>query len=250
MTSPDLYQPGQPGRLEDMKPTIGGLASIMLSNVGTIAQNIFRGIADAVAGLFKGQSGALGEISDGQVSLNGRTDLLSPLLDYRSCSTPPTGGDAMKGTGRIPFNYQIGPYQNVSNENNALVLNDKGLWDLRCQVTCSWTAAVWNADIRVYLQVLRPDNTVYSQQSYYMSTTNSVTIPVVSSVVIPEAGYQVVVWVVADGGRGWWSGPEWTRLTVQHISRKVEGGTGGEESTTPTEPPEEPDEPSEPEGEA
>lgn len=247
MTSPDLYQPGQPGRLEDMKPTIGGLASIMLSNVGTIAQNIFRGIADAIGGLFKGQSGALGEISDGQVGLNDRVDLISPILDYGAVSTQPGTGDIMHGTGRIPFNYAIGAHRGVTLEDNSIRLDDIGVWDLRCQVTTSWTGNPLAQDVKVWLQVLRPDGSVFSQQAHYTSTMKSVTIPIVTAVMVKETGYRVVVWVwTQDGGRGWWRGPEWTRLIAQHITRDTTGGTGGETSAPGEDNPDPVEEPSEP----
>ena len=170
-------------------------------------------------------------------------NLLSPLLDYRSVSTTPTDADAMKGTGQMPFNFQIGPFKGVSKKSNVLVLDGPGLWDLRAQVTASWTANPFGKKLQVYLRVLRPDGSTFSEQAHYAETQNSITIPVVSSVCVPAAGYQVDVWVYAeDGNRGWWSGPKWTRLTAQHISRDVENGAGGETSTPPTEQPEEPEE--------
>lgn len=170
-------------------------------------------------------------------------NLLSPLLDYRSVSTTPTGSDAMKGTGQMPFNFQIGPFKGVSKKSNVLVLDGPGLWDLRAQVTASWTANPLAKKLQVYLRVLRPDGSIFSEQAHYAETQNSITIPVVSSVCVPTAGYQVDVWVYSqDRNRGWWSGPKWTRLTAQHISRDVENGSGGETSTTPTEEPEEPEE--------
>jgi len=247
MTSPDLFQPKQPGRLEDIKPTIGGLANIMLSNIGTIAQNIFKGIADALGGLFGGQSGPLGQISDGQVDLIDQVELISPLLDYGAVSTPPGGGDIMHGSGRIPFSYAIGAHRGVTLEDNSIRLDDIGVWDLRCQVTTSWTGNPLAQDVKVWLQVLRPDNTVFSQQAHYVSTMKSVTVPIVTAVMVKETGYRVVVWVwTQDGNRGWWRGPEWTRLIAQHITRDTTGGTGGETSAPGEDNPDPVEEPSEP----
>ena len=180
------------------------------------------------------------EVRDGQDELTHRADLLSPLLDYCSVSTPPGSGDALKGTGRVPFSYQIGPRRGATPVDGMIRLDDKGLWDLRAMVTASWVAV--GGETRVYLRVIQPDGqTVFSEQGYYTSTLSSHSATVVSSVVVPEPGYYVDVWVTASAGRGWWTGPQWTRLTAQHISRSVEGGTGGEDSSEPEpEPPSEP----------
>lgn len=223
-------------------PSMRGAKESLLGNLlggfFGVMTGIFTGAVSIIPSWFP-QSAAdyANAIRDGQIDLNDRTDLLSPLLDYRSVSTPPSGSDAMHGSGRIPFDFQIGPFQGVSKEPSMLILDDKGLWDLRAQVTASYMNNPLAQQVKVWLRVLRPDGSVFSQQAHYAETMNSVTIPIVSSVCVPEAGYKVDVWVWAQSGsRGWWSGPEWTRLTVQHISREVENGTGGESSTIPAEP--------------
>src|SRR5699024_9161091 len=95
-------------------------------------------------------------------------------------------------------------------------------------------------------RVLKPDGkTIFSEQGHFTSTLSSQTLTLVSSVVVPEPGYFVDVWVTAASARGWWTGPRWTRLSVQHISRSVEAGTGGEDSSEPELEPE-PEPPSEP----
>lgn len=223
-------------------PSMRGAKESLLGNLlggfFGIMTGIFTGAVSIIPSWFP-QSAAdyAHAIRDGQIDLNDRADLLSPLLDYRSVSTEPSKGDAMKGTGRIPFDFQIGPSRGVSKESGMLVLGDKGLWDLRAQVTASWVSNPLAQQVKVWLRVLRPDGSIFSQQAYYVETMRSITIPIVSSVCVPDPGYKVDVWAWAqEGGRGWWSGPEWTRLTVQHISREVVNGTGGEGSTTPTDP--------------
>lgn len=200
-----------------------------VKQAGQFFSSALADIASAVLGKYQGNDANLLQISDGQLALSDRLDLLSPLLDYCSVSTPPGSGDARKGTGRMPFNFQIGPKRNVSLEDGALRLEEPGLWDLRAMVTASWVAV--GGDLRAYLRVLRPDGTIFSEQGHYASTTSSQTLTLVSSVVVPAPGYYVDVWVVSGGTRGWWTGPQWTRLTAQRISDGGSGGTGGEEST-------------------
>lgn len=224
--------PWQEGRENFFDNIIGG--------IGRAFQDGLAGIASGLSDLFAPIFGAGKVVRDGQDELTNRADLLSPLLDYCSVSTPPGSGDALKGTGRIPFSYQIGPRRGATPEGGMIRLDDKGLWDLRAMVTASWVAV--GGETRVYLRVIRPDGqTVFSEQAYYTSTLSSHSATVVSSVVVPEPGYYVDVWVSASLGRGWWTGPQWTRLTAQHISRSVDGGTGGEDSSEPEpEPPSEP----------
>lgn len=205
---------------------IGGIGSALAAGIAGIGNTV-----GSWAASFFESGTAVKQVRDGQADLNDRTDLLGSLLDYGAVSTQPGGGDAMKGTGRIPFSYQIGAKKGVRIADNCIILDDIGVWDLRGQITASWTANVFNPELKVWLRVLRPDGSIYSQQAHYASTTNSITIPIVTCVMVKEPGYKVDMWAQADGSRGWWRGPEWTRLIVQHITRDIsEGGTGGETS--------------------
>jgi len=211
----------------DADKMFGEMGSAFLRGLRPGSGGVIGGaISDRIKSLF--DAGV--EVRDGQTDLEHRAELLSPLLDYCSVSTPPGSGDALKGSGRMPFTYQIGPRRGATPVDGMIRLEDKGLWDLRAMVTSSWVAV--SGETRVYLRVIRPDGqTVFSEQAYYTSTLSSHSATVVSSVVVPEPGYYVDVWVSASLGRGWWTGPQWTRLTARHISRSVEGGTGGEESS-------------------
>ena len=202
----------------------------IIGGIGKAFQDGLKGLTGGLGGIFGSIVGAGKEVRDGQDELTERADLLSPLLDYCSMSTPPGSGDALKGTGRVPFSYQIGPSRGATPVDGMIRLDDQGLWDLRAMVTASWIA-VAGGNLRAYLRVMRPDGTIFSEQGFYASTTSSQTMTLVSSVVVPEPGYYVDVWAVAAPTRGWWTGPQWTRLSVQHISRDVTGGTGGEESS-------------------
>ena len=202
----------------------------IIGGIGKAFQDGLKGLTGGLGGIFGSIVGAGEAVRDGQDKLTERTDLLSPLLDYCSVSTPPGSGDALKGTGRMPFTYQIGPSRGATLDGGRIRLEDQGLWDLRAMMTASWVAV--GGEIRAYLRVLEPDGeTIFSEQGYHSDTLRSQTMTLVSSVVVPEPGYYVDVWAVAAPTRGWWTGPQWTRLTAQHISRSVDGGTGGEESS-------------------
>ena len=239
----DVTEQGVKDRAYDQVfPSMRGAKESLLGNLlggffGVIS-GIFTGALSVIPSWFPDQAAQFAQqVRDGQRDLNDRTDLLSPLLDYGSVSCPPGANHARFGTGRMPFNYQIGPAQGVTLTNNMIRLDDKGLWDLRAMVTVSWTGAPFGQDCQVWLRVLTPDgglHSVYSEQGYFMSTLKSTTMSLLSSVVIPEAGYYADVYVIAPGDRGWWTGPAWTRLTAQHISREVSFGTGGETSTPPS----------------
>lgn len=223
--------PWQEGRNNFFTNIIGG--------IGKAFQDGLSGLTGGLGGVFGTIVGAGKEVRDGQDELTHRADLLSPLLDYCSVSTPPGSGDALQGTGLVPFTYQIGPRRGATPVGRRIRLDDRGLWDLRAMVTTSWIVA--GGEARAYLRVLKPDGkTIFSEQGHFTSTLSSQTLTLVSSVVVPEPGYLVDVWVTAAPTRGWWTGPQWTRLSAQHISRSVEGGTGSEESAPPEDaPPEE-----------
>lgn len=226
----------------------GSFFTNIIGGIGTAIWNGVNGFVNTIgswAGIFH-QAGT--QIRDGQRDLNDRTDLLSPLLDYCSVSSDPGSGEHRVSNNRFPFNYQIGPSQGVTIMGDGRIrLDDKGLWDLRAMITASWKVS--NDQIQVFLRVLKPDgglHSVYSEQGYYMKTSNNVTMTLVSSVVVPEPGYFVDMYIIGPGDRGYWVGPKWNRLTVQHISRSVTNGTGSEGSAEPTDPPEESETPTDP----
>lgn len=217
----------------------GNFFENIIGGIGQAFENGLRGIVDGLSSIFDPVRRAGEAARDGQVDINNRVDLLSPLLDYGSLSTPPGKGDALNGDGRVPFTYQIGPMRGVTPVDGMLRLDDKGLWDIRCMVTANWF--FFAGELIVHLRVLEPDGeTVYSEQGHYTSSTSIQTKTLVSSVVIPEPGYFAEVQVKAADGRGWMTGPQWTRLSAQHMSRVVAGGTGGEESAIPKKPKDQP----------
>lgn len=203
---------------------------------------VFKGITDFISGAQSSLPDWLPgpakdfafSVRDGQESLNDRTDLLSPLLDYCSAYAPPNNNNhARFGPGRMPFTSIIGPSRNVEvTPSGGMKLLDKGIWDIRAQVTVSWTSIIADGDVRVGIRVLRPDGSIFSQQTMIEKTTNITSFTIVSSVAVRDPGYVVEVWVERmDSGRGVFGGPQWSRLTVQHITRQLDNHDGSESST-------------------
>lgn len=202
--------------------------------------NLVKGIADAIRGisglgsLFWPIREATQEFRDGQDALNDRTDLLSPLLDYGSCYAP-NDETRLHGPGVINFSRQIGPMRGCHLEGNTLVLDDKGLWDIRAHVVLdAMVTLLYEPYMYANVNVYRPDGSLYSQQSSTMSGAQTTSCTIVSSVVVPSAGYRVQVSIdKLDNVRGIKAGPRWSRLVVQHISRSTSIGDSGTETSTP-----------------
>lgn len=171
---------------------------------------------------------------DGQKRINDRVDLLSPLQDYGAVFMNDKGGflDYNNNYGVMPFVYQIGPLRGVELTGEGLRLLDKGLWDLRAQLTVGPLAlGVGSPYLEWKLRVYTPQGFLYSEQVYRGWAKREFSSTVVSSVVVPEPGYVVkaeIAWI--HGSRKVWGGPANNRLVVQHITRRVDGGTGAEDS--------------------
>ena len=164
--------------------------------------------------------------------------LLSPLLDYGSCYVNPN--NRVHGTGWAVFSEQIGPMRGcemITDSQGGIRLLDKGLWDIRLHLTADafFQLPTQTMNVRIELRVYSPDGGLYSVQSAADFTEEVLTQTIVSSVVVPDSGYRVRVYVTKMfSGRGILGGPKWSRLTVQHISRDVSYGTGGESSDEPS----------------
>jgi len=170
--------------------------------------------------------------------LGNRTDLLSPLLDYGSCYVNPN--NRVHGEGWAVFSERIGPMRGcemITDTQGGIRLLDKGLWDIRLHLTADgfFQLPGQTKSFDFNLRIHRPDGSLYSSQGAMSYNENPITQTVVSSVVVPESGYQVRVYVTnMFSGRGILGGPKWSRLTAQHISRDVSGRTGGENSDEPS----------------
>ncbi|MFR4188853.1 MAG: hypothetical protein ACLT2I_02680 [Corynebacterium variabile] len=214
MTSPDLYQPNQPGRLEDIKPTIGGLANIMLSNVGTIAQNIFRGVADAVAGLFKNQDGPLGEISDGQLALADRTGLLEGVRGYcaayQSLNINSEWNVLSSNDRWLPYESPLGPSKGAHIEvGKNIVFEEEGLWLVFVQAHARSTSFGDNGSnlSAIYVTIYYPDGTTQVRDVVFdqPNAGNWASVGGSFPVVIPEPGCWIKVRAWSSRWR-WWDG--------------------------------------------
>ena len=220
----------------------GGLGQGLASGL----TGIIGGIADAINGIFTpgGLFSSIGlsmqGIRDGQLDLEDRTDLLSPLLDYGSAFIDPANLGS-GGVGPVPFSKQLGPMRGcemIGDTSGGIRLLDEGLWDIRVHVSMdSFFSVTASGQTRLRLQVWSPDGALYSEQISNLSDINVLTLTVSSSVVVPESGYRVRARLSTNvSGRRALGGPAWSRLTVQHIARDVDGpwSTGSESSETPS----------------
>lgn len=225
-----------------------GLFGNILSTLGKILAGavqfgvgVFKAFTDGVKAFIDGIANALKgmvnntifdplgkAVKEGQLELNNRVDLLSPIQDYGSLYIP-SGDRELKGAQTLPFIAQIGPMRGCRQYGNGIMLLDKGLWDIRAQVTFSWvrTIVMGQQDIPVILKVFTPDGELFSSQRSCSNSGGVNTQTIVSSVVVPDSGYYIEVAVeYIFLGRGIYRGPAWTRLTAQHISRQVVGDWG------------------------
>lgn len=194
---------------------------------------LIGGIGDLIRGVVRPGWETFKPVADRQKSLNDRTDLLSPLLDYGSCHMERVSGWTRLGS--LPFTEQLGPMRNVEIlPDGGFRLLDMGLWDIRAQITMSWVAFI-DQTVQFRIVVRDPDGGFHSEQvsvtagSIRQSHTPS---PIISSVAVDEPGFTVQVEIQSNAaGRAILGGPAYSRLTVQHISRNVSGTDipGGEE---------------------
>jgi len=162
---------------------------------------------------------------DGQEDLNERTDLLSPLLDYGSAYANTVAGLFNKG--QVGFTNKVGPMQGCHLANGRIVFDDQGLWDIRCQLWIDYIQFL-SGMVEWEIRVLDTAGQVFSRQKTRMTDSEPFSSTNITSVVVPTPGYQVQIYITEMApGRGALGGPAFNRLSVQHISRKInEGDTG------------------------
>lgn len=193
-------------------------------------QQIFRGLVPS------GWESVAKAWSDGQLLLNYRLDLLSPLLDYGSAYMEAKGGFLSFGDnyGDMPIVRQVGPMRGCEIiDSGGIQLNAAGLWDIRLMMTFGkTTSSLSSGRIDMRVKVLAPDGTIFSQAWCFDDANKAVTEVITTSVVVPEPGYQVKVevsWV--HGSRQIVGGPANNRLIVQRITNPTSTGDDGSENS-------------------
>lgn len=210
------------GRAEGVR---GNLFTRLLAGFLDLGQ-FLDDLAKAIKGIGNFGPGPLRDIRDGQLDLNNRTGLLSPLLDYGSAYANTVAGIFNKG--QVGFTNQIGPMQGCRLVNGRIRLGDQGLWDIRCQLWID-SIAVVSGMVEWEIRVLRPDGSTFSFQRTRLDSRDIFSSTNITSVVVPDAGYQVQIFITEMApGRGAIGGPGLNRLTVQHISRRTDVGDTGQ----------------------
>lgn len=210
---------------EGLGQAIGGAFNGMMSGIG----NALRGVFDS-DGVFAPIGRAAQEIRDGQQDIAHRVDLIDSVLNYGTSFIK--ANKNISGSQVLPFTEQLGPMKGVEVGGNGLVLRNKGLWDLRAQVTVSFTASILFQGVGVIMEIKKPSGEIYSTLRNQVSSSEITSLTLVGSVVVPDPNYTVTLRVDQVIGRGVLGGPTWSRLTAQQISNEMSGRwrTGAEES--------------------
>lgn len=188
----------------------------VIREIANVVVSTLLGDFDPFAALF-GSRPIVEKVTDGQMDLLDRIDLLAPLLDYGSCFADGQGG--ILNNGRVPFNRQIGPMTGCELVNDAIVLEEEGLWDINARLGFSYTLAPGGGLIQWRVSVYRPNGTVFSRTLDEVNHGGVTHRQISTSVVVPGPGYRVEVWITyLIAGRATTGGPEENRLTVQHKS--------------------------------
>ncbi|PCK22790.1 hypothetical protein [Rhodococcus qingshengii] len=218
--------PGKPGAQPIAGQFEGGILGWVLNLIGGKIGALIADLAQALLGLGNFADPNMNAIRDGQLDLNHRTDLLSPLLDYGSAYANTQAGIFNKG--QVGFTNQIGPMQGCHLANGRIVLDSEGLWDIRCQLWIDYID-VLSGMVEWEIRILNTADQLYSRQRTRLDSQEIFSSTNITTVVVPQPGYQVQIYITEMApGRGAIGGPTLNRLSVQHISRSTDIGNTGQ----------------------
>ncbi|MBY6385451.1 hypothetical protein HG717_16245 [Rhodococcus erythropolis] len=218
--------PGKPGAQPIAGQFEGGILGWVLNLIGGKIGALIADLSQALLGLGNFADPNMNAIRDGQLDLNHRTDLLSPLLDYGSAYANTQAGIFNKG--QVGFTNQIGPMQGCHLANGRIVLDSEGLWDIRCQLWIDYID-VLSGMVEWEIRILNTADQLYSRQRTRLDSQDIFSSTNITTVVVPQPGYQVQIFITEMApGRGAIGGPTLNRLSVQHISRRTDIGNTGQ----------------------
>ena len=210
----------------------------IIGGIGKAFRDGLAGIVGGLGDLFSPVRKAAQEVRDGQLALDGRVDLVDPLLNYGSVYVPqPSGVKQSNSWHRIPFTAKISTTMRGCSVLPAggIRLDRPGLWDIRAHILTARATGLLPRSAAIHLRVVRPDGSTFSNLVGQNDSKSSDTITVISSVQVPDPGYEVQVWIYSTNyGAAWGSGPKYSRLTVQQINSDSEP-SGDQDSAAPGE---------------
>ena len=222
--------PWQEGRNNFFDNIIGG--------IGRAFRDGLAGIVGGLGDLFSPVRKAAQEVRDGQLALDGRVDLVDPLLNYGSVYVPQrSGAQQANSWHRIPFTAKISTTMRGCSVLPAggIRLDRPGLWDIRAHLVTASATGLLPRDVTIHLRVVRPDGSTFSTLVGRTGSKSQESITVISSVQVPDPGYEVQVWIYSRNWESaWGSGPAYSRLTVQQINSDREA-SGDQDSVAPGE---------------
>ena len=222
--------PWQEGRNNFFDNIIGG--------IGKAFRDGLAGIVGGLGDLFSPVRKAAQEVRDGQLALDGRVDLVDPLLNYGSVYMPqPSGQKQANSWHRLPFTAKISTTMRSCSvlPDGGIRLDHPGLWDIRAHIVAGFANGLLSRQVTLDLRVVRPDGSTFSSLVGRTGAKSPDSITVISSVQVPEAGYEVQAWIYSQNyTASWGSGPVYSRLTVQQINSDREA-SGNQDSVAPDE---------------
>ena len=210
----------------------------IIGGIGKAFQDGLAGIVGGLGDLFSPVRKAAQEVRDGQLALDGRVDLVDPLLNYGSVYVPQPSGLKQKNSWhRIPFTAKISTTMRGCSVLPAggIRLDRPGLWDIRTHLVTGNAVGLLPREVTLDLRIVRPDGSTFSSLVGRTSSKSPDSITVISSVQVPDPGYEVQAWIyVHNYEANWGSGPAYSRLTVQQINSDSEA-SGDQDSEAPGE---------------
>lgn len=193
--------------------------------------NFIGGIFGGFLSIFQGGSGpswlpssvrdAAITIHDGQIALADRIDLI-PLgfcSSYMDRNINLAWG--FNNLRKAPFRAPYGPSQgaHVDTSSGHIVFDKTGTWTVHALMNCDGTNFLGGNNITMYVSVRRPNGSIhYEKQVSSSPNTNPDSLTLSDSVVIPEPGYYVGIWVWSGRWRWWRGGTDKSGLTVVRSS--------------------------------
>ena len=210
----------------------------IIGGIGKAFQDGLAGIVGGLGDLFSPVRKAAQEVRDGQLALDGRVDLVDPLLNYGSVYVPqPSGGKQANSWHRIPFTAKISTTMRGCSvlPDGGIRLDRPGLWDIRAHILTGKAVGLLPRSVTLELRIARPDGSTFSTLIGQANSKSADSITVISSVQVPDPGYEVQVWMYSwNYYAAWGSGPRYSRLTVQQINSDPEA-SGDQDSVAPGE---------------
>lgn len=215
----------------DIKKILGDVENLAaaiaeaIANANQALLNAIKGIAGTtddilkeIGDILKGKWDKIDSNEEELASLQDAMQELLGVIGYGNFYMNKTHTWSLKEE-RMKYDQKIGPLVGCRLDNQGIILESKGLWEISAQTWFDYYA-IGVKGVSLQVRVFAPNGSLIATRSATGNSGDAISLYTEVPVVVPTAGYRVEIWASSALGRGILGGSARNGVSVKKISQE------------------------------